>query len=826
MSESNSSEERTPGLKRKLTWKLIAAVVFVIAGTVAVAYSMQYCRDCNTLDQVAQNELDDGDAAPEDGEDATPQSLQLKSVNMVSTEPPELPSKTFKSANSKETAKTSNSFTGSFQPKTTNRVTTQRPAAKSLPLPPIAKQTGDGGGIKNSFTSKKPFTPVKTQISATQDSFVKPVQDTSNAIANSAQSLKDNAGQFASNVSNNLKATKDNLAEKTGNALRKFTSKVPETSRNLTGQGSQSRSGFSPPTNNRSSNTSNASASNLSPPARGAGSAGGSSTNLQGSGVRNNLSSGNLSPPVARPNPPVNNRPTNRALNSQNLRPTNPVSTTPGSNTGRITQNNRVTQAPTTRGPVAQVGSAATLATPGDRRLEGPQSPSVTIEKIAPREIQVNQPADFQLVVKNVGRIAARNVNVFDQIPTGAEFVESVPPARRGSNGQISWRLESLEPGQEKRIRIQLRPTRQGEIGSVAQVTFSAQASMRTKVTKPVLSVSHSTQPRVLIGDPVILDINVKNDGDGPARDVVIQEDLPEQLAFSEGFRELEYAIGTLGPGQSRKVRLELKAAQIGKFKNVLVAHAGGGLQTQHAVDVEVVAPQLVAQGDGPNRRFLRREATHRFSVRNTGTAKATNVELVSRLPSGLKYVSTNNRGKYDENTHAVYWSLAELNAGLIANVELTTVPTEPGNQDIKFEVVSDLDQTADAICKLNVEHLIDVFFDIDDLVDPIEIGSNTAYKLRIVNQGTKTATNVQLQVEFPRGIQPTAVEGIVTNEIRGQQIAFSPITSMNPGDEIVITIHGKGLTAGDHRINVNLIADGREVRVAKQESTRVYSDR
>ena len=48
-----------------------------------------------------------------------------------------------------------------------------------------------------------------------------------------------------------------------------------------------------------------------------------------------------------------------------------------------------------------------TRSTPGDRKLEGMQSPSVTIEKIAPSEIQVNQPADFQLVVKNIGRITA-----------------------------------------------------------------------------------------------------------------------------------------------------------------------------------------------------------------------------------------------------------------------------------------------------------------------------------------------------------------------------------------------------------------------------------
>ena len=139
---------------------------------------------------------------------------------------------------------------------------------------------------------------------------------------------------------------------------------------------------------------------------------------------------------------------------------------------------------------------------------------------------------------------------------------------------------------------------------------------------------------------------------------------------------------------------------------------------------------------------------------------------------------------------------------------------------------MADLKQSSEYQHALDVEHLVDVFFDIDDVVDPIEIGSATSYRLRIINQGTKTATNMQLQVEFPIGIQPVSVDGNITNQIRGQQIMFSPITSLNPGDEILLTIHAKGTGAGDHRIAVNLQTDGREINVTKQESTRVYADR
>ena len=125
----------------------------------------------------------------------------------------------------------------------------------------------------------------------------------------------------------------------------------------------------------------------------------------------------------------------------------------------------------------------------------------------------------------------------------------------------------------------------------------------------------------------------------------------------------------------------------------------------------------------------------------------------------------------------------------------------------------------------LFVEHLIDVFFDIDDVVDPVEIGNSTSYRIRIQNQGTKTATNVRLQVDFPNGIQPTSVDGNLPNEIRGQSILFAPITSMNPGDELKLVVHGKGIGPGDHRVAVRLQTDGRSTPVLKEETTRVYND-
>jgi len=45
--------------------------------------------------------------------------------------------------------------------------------------------------------------------------------------------------------------------------------------------------------------------------------------------------------------------------------------------------------------PIVMFYGALALPTPGERQFEGPQQPSVALEKVSPTEIQVGKPATF-----------------------------------------------------------------------------------------------------------------------------------------------------------------------------------------------------------------------------------------------------------------------------------------------------------------------------------------------------------------------------------------------------------------------------------------------
>ncbi|MCG8585673.1 MAG: DUF11 domain-containing protein, partial [Pirellulales bacterium] len=134
--------------------------------------------------------------------------------------------------------------------------------------------------------------------------------------------------------------------------------------------------------------------------------------------------------------------------------------------------------------PLRGVGeSAEGRGVPGTKKLEGVQSPSLTVEKIAPAEIQVGKPATFEVVVTNTSQVTAHNVRLIDEVPRGTKLVETTPRAETSREGDVVWSLGDLGPDQQATVKMQLMPTSQGESGSVATVEFAARASAKTIAT-------------------------------------------------------------------------------------------------------------------------------------------------------------------------------------------------------------------------------------------------------------------------------------------------------------------------------------------------------
>ncbi|MEI8372200.1 MAG: hypothetical protein WCJ35_05100 [Planctomycetota bacterium] len=461
---------------------------------------------------------------------------------------------------------------------------------------------------------------------------------------------------------------------------------------------------------------------------------------------------------------------------------------------------------------------------PGNKQLEGPQSPQIVLQKIAPPEIQVGRPAVLRVVVRNTGTVAASEVEIHDQVPRGTRLLGTAPPASLGARGELVWSLGTLKPSGETSVEMQVMPTEEGEVGSVATVRFQAEVTARSIVTRPKLVVETTGANRVLVGDETILTFTVSNPGSGAATGVVLAERIPAGLKHSGG-AELEYTVGDLKPGESRQLQLRLKAVQPGTIANVITARADANLRAEHRFNLEVTSPQLDIVLAGPKRRYLEREATYQLSVSNPGTASAQQVELVAYLPAGLKFVNANNAGRYDEGSRAVYWRLEELPVKQRGTVELVTLPVEPGQFSIKVRGSAQRGLVVEKEQPVVVEGMASVTFQLSHTKDPVEIGGETTYEITVVNQGSKASSNLQMSIFFPAELKPLAAEGPTRYTLEDNKVLFERLPQLAPKTVAAFRVRAQGVRAGDLRVRCQLMTDEMQRPVVKEESTRVYAD-
>jgi len=485
-------------------------------------------------------------------------------------------------------------------------------------------------------------------------------------------------------------------------------------------------------------------------------------------------------------------------------------------------------------GPPAQDprgGDGAGQGRPGPFQLEGVQSPRLAVEKRGPREIQVGKPARYEVLVRNVGSAIANDVVLRDAIPFGTTLITTTPPASPANAaggadaGDLLWSLGQLPPGGQARVVIELMPQTEGEIGSVASVSFRAEASVRSRATKPAVAIACSEPQPTLIGRDAAITITVSNPGTGIATGVVLEGLLPENVSHRSG-GELEFDIGQLKPGEARTIELVLGTRGPGVHQARFAARADGGLVAEQGVKLEVTAPTLELAIDMPLRRFLQRSATCEIAMVNAGTATARSIELAAQLPPGVRFVRANNAGWHDERTHRVLWNLEELPPGETGAVEVVVMPVELGPQKIVAAARS-ADGLADQVTHVcEVEGLAALFFEVTDSEDPIEVDGVTEYVVRVGNQGTKPATGVRLSATLLGDLEPVEARGPSGHRVDNLTVSFEPLAKLAPAEEAIFRVRAKGRTAGDQRVQVQLMSEDHPAPITKEEVTRVYDDR
>ncbi|MEE3369888.1 MAG: hypothetical protein VX346_11135 [Planctomycetota bacterium] len=460
------------------------------------------------------------------------------------------------------------------------------------------------------------------------------------------------------------------------------------------------------------------------------------------------------------------------------------------------------------------------------------RTPDIQVVAMGPKSIIVGKPATFEIRVKNP---SARSVGRFDGIAHDVVLRMDIPDAidiraSETSDGSVGtqsqpeggqgvvWELGELAAGQEESLRLVLLPT------AAVVFDFAVDWSQRPQnsttaieVQVPRLEMAISGPTDVNFGETRVYAIEISNPGSGPAEGVEIR--LGPGAANQEA-----KTLGTLAAGARRKLEVEMTARDAGMMEISATATAVGGLEVVSRKQVKVRRADLQVETTGPKLKFAGTAATYRVSVSNAGNAVARSVVATAILPKRAEYLG--GIATAELAAERVRWTIGELQPGAQRTFEIRCQLLTEGAHPISIRVEDANELTATHAFTTRVEAVADLKLVLNDPQGPEPVGDDVQYEIKVINRGTKAATNVQVRAYFSEGIEPTKVAGHPGELIAEEgEVRFQPIPSVGPGQTVTLTVRARAFEEGNLRFRVELEAEDPDTRLVGEESTRFFGD-
>jgi len=440
----------------------------------------------------------------------------------------------------------------------------------------------------------------------------------------------------------------------------------------------------------------------------------------------------------------------------------------------------------------------------------------VDIERSTPGQIAVGQEYDSDIIVRANGDAA--DIVVTDVIPEGAELVSATPKPTRNGNTLV-WKFNAMDAGEVNKIKVRYKAVKEGSLRNCAKVHALPRICTVVNVGRPKLAITKKGPDTAIINDDVTYTITVSNPGNMVTKNVVVTDTVPAGLSSADGKKTLTFEVGDLNPGEKRDIPVTLKATTKGKHCNKAMAKSSNAGKVEAEACTTVLQPGLSVEKTGPAQRFLYKMATYTIKVTNSGETTLNDVIVTDTAPSATSIRGTKPRGTVTGNT--AQWTVASLAPGASKTFEITLTTAVAGSHENCVGVTTRQGLSADDCAKTLWKGISALLITVEDDPDPIQIGENTVYTIRVRNQGSRKDTNIKLEAVFDGEITPVSASNGAT--VAGNKVTFPPYPVLEAQQSFTYTIKAKGAKAGDHRLKVIRTSDDIPKPTTAEESTRVF---
>ncbi|MEX0700859.1 MAG: hypothetical protein WD069_02075 [Planctomycetales bacterium] len=237
-----------------------------------------------------------------------------------------------------------------------------------------------------------------------------------------------------------------------------------------------------------------------------------------------------------------------------------------------------------------------------------------------------------------------------------------------------------------------LAPLAAGEMLGDATVAADAPSGPQ----RPQVTLEKIAPETALLGQPLVYSIVVRNAGDSPASDVVVEDRIPAGTKLTGTIpraelldKRLIWRLGTLDPGDEKKISVRVMPLAEGEIGSVATVN----FVAEVASRTKITSARLKLAVEAPPAARVGEPVVFRFSLTNAGEADATNVVLRDMIPDGLSHSSGDD----------LEYAVGTVAAGETKQVQLTLTAARPGRTVNRAIVTADGNLSVEGSAALDV---------------------------------------------------------------------------------------------------------------------------
>ncbi|MCG8528327.1 MAG: DUF11 domain-containing protein [Opitutales bacterium] len=320
----------------------------------------------------------------------------------------------------------------------------------------------------------------------------------------------------------------------------------------------------------------------------------------------------------------------------------------------------------------------------------------------APADSIIGDVVPVKLTFRNSGSAPVYDAYLSQVLPDGLLTDDN--------QDRFDLNIGNLFPGDIKIFDIALLSTSTGsyqvDMLATARDGITANAVLETDVLKPSLSIVAQAPTMRFVGNTIVSEIAVTNNGDGQARNTV----LTQYLAAGTEFRTADeggalqdntvvWNIGSLLPGETKNVTSRVATDNIMTVRTSAVAdaHAADSVEGIMVTDVQGVAAIKLRLGDINDPVPVGDNEVYVVQVDNQGSLAGTGIRLKCILEEGMEYVSASGPAEaMVEGNTVVFDSVPVLAPGAVAEWRIVIKARKAG--DVRFTAVVETDQLTEPV--------------------------------------------------------------------------------------------------------------------------------